>query len=132
MVTRAGPCPKNGSSMGYYTSYGLSLYGPTDECEAFEKDLLDLSDNDEEVRELLKYGGCYAKLYDLEAWMDQVAKKHPSVLAILSGDGEESDDQWEHRWKGLEDEVQKAIIPPFKNERLFTEYEKKQLNQSNQ
>lgn len=105
--------------MGYYTSYGLSLHGPAEECQKFEKDLLDQDPSDFELNELVKFGAVYAKLYDIEPMIDEIAKKHPSVLVILSGDGEDQDDIWETRWKGEEKETQQMVIPPFKNPKLF-------------
>lgn len=114
--------------MGYYTAYSLQLEGEPEEVEAFEKDLLEISKYNGEVNccvdELIDSGNCYAKLYDLEGWITDVAKKHPGVLVELFGDGESSDDLWEARWKGDEYERQYSIIPPFKNENLLTEKEK--------
>lgn len=108
--------------MGYYTSYSLQCYGPEDKIEAFEQELLESTKSDgeydHEVNELIKWGCVYAKLYDIEKWIDGLAPKHPDILICLSGDGEESDDLWETRWKGTESECQKAIIPPFENNNL--------------
>lgn len=114
--------------MGYYTAYGLHITpdkGHEDEVKKFEKELIKYSENDPEVKELVKTGGCYGKLYDIEDWIGEVAKKYPNLLVILGGDGEDSDDLWETRWKGGEVEMQKAVIPPFTNPNLLTEYEKK-------
>lgn len=104
--------------MGYYTSYGLQCYGPEDKIKLFEEGLLSISENDSEVKELIENGCVYAKLYDLDKWISAIAPGHPEVLICLSGDGEDSDDLWEERWKGNECELQKSIIPPFKNNNL--------------
>ena len=108
--------------MGYYTSYSLQCYGPEDKIKAFEDDLLKRSEYNGEVdgdlEQLVNDGYVNAKLYDLVGWIAEIAPKHPDVLVCLSGDGEESDDMWEERWKGDEEEFQKAIIPPFENNNL--------------
>ena len=113
--------------MGYYTAYGLQIVpdkGHEDEVKKFEKDLIEYSEDDCEIEELVKTGGCYGKLYDIEDWIGEVAKNYPHLLVCLGGDGEDSDDLWETRWKGVETETQKAVIPPFTNPNLLTDYEK--------
>jgi len=120
---------KNGSNMGYYTYYTLTMQGNDADVNAAEADLLDASrceDGEPEygMEELIKYGGVEAKLYDIEEYFNKVAPKHPNVLMILNGDGEESDDMWESRWKGNDFECHNAIIPPFTNPNLLTDYEK--------
>lgn len=115
--------------MGYYTNYSIALYGKEEDCEAFEQELLDKSKDkggvaDSDLEELLNYCCVHAKLYDVRDWIDEVAPHHPNVLICLSGDGEESDDNWEARWKGNEHETQKAVIPPFNNPSLLLDNEK--------
>ena len=115
--------------MGYYTAYGLTLVGDDDKVIAFEEDLKNISKDsngevDADVRNLIDDGAVYAKLYDIEDWISEAAQRHPDVLVILNGDGEDSEDMWEARWKGLEYEKQDAAIPPFTNEALLTEQEK--------
>ena len=124
---------KTGNNMGYYTCYNIAFQGDIEKVEDFKKDLLDISRDDEgdvdsDLEDLLSYSGVEAKLYDLEGWIDEIAPRHPDVLVILDGDGEESDDLWQHRWKGDKNERQSAIIPPFETPELFTEYEKKHNN----
>lgn len=107
--------------MGYYTSYSLEIRHREQDSElvkSFEKELLERSDDDCEVKELINTGGVWAKLYDLEEWISELAPKYPELLIILYGDGESSDDLWEHRWKGGEQEVKEAVIPPFENPNL--------------
>ena len=109
--------------MGYYTSYALSLYGNDSDCKAFERDLLELSKDDNgeydfELKELIEMGGVYAKLYDLVAWITDLAPKYPSILITLSGNGEEFGDLWEERWKGSDHEFHEAKIPRFRNKNL--------------
>ena len=120
---------KNGSNMGYYTYYQIAFEGEEQKVEAFKKDLLEESKGDDgtvddDLERLLKFGWGEAKLYDIEDWIDEVAPKHPDVLVILDGDGENSDDLWEIRWKGNNSERQDAKIPPFENEDLRTDSEK--------
>lgn len=114
--------------MGYYTSYNLNTYGSDEDKEKFEKKLLEISDEDSDVRELLTYGGVNAKLYDLEAWIQEIVRDIPNLLVVLSGDGDDSDDQWEMRWKGEAFEEHRAVMPPFQNPELFIFFEKEQLN----
>ena len=122
--------------MGYYTSYGLDYKadsGFENEEEEFEKALIDITkyadgNEDCEIKELLQTGGVWAKLYDIVSVIDDLAPKFPHLLICLSGDGEDSDDNWEQRWKGEEKEYQVMTMPPFQNKNLWTDYEKKHNN----
>ena len=112
--------------MGYYTAYGLNMFGDPEKVKAAEHDLLEISKDkngkyDGDVRELIDIGGCYAKLYDLPEWIAKIASNHPDVLIVLSGDGEESDDLWEERWKGDKEEFHKTESPPFTELKLPNE-----------
>ena len=109
--------------MGYYTSYSLSICGNVGDIEKFNNDLLEISKDsngeyDSEVKQLVEFGSVYAKLYDLEGWIREVAKKNPRVLVILSGNGEESFDVWQERYKGKLYERQEMIFPPFETPEL--------------
>jgi len=118
--------------MGYYTSYSISFepeQGSEEQEEQFKEALIKRGQEmccREEIEDLLECG-VYAKLYDLDRWIAELAPKFPNLLICLSGDGEESDDLWEMRWKGYEQETKNAIIPPFENEKLFTNQEKNNL-----
>lgn len=119
--------------MGYYTYYQIAFEGDDDNVKEFKEDLLKYSKGDDGevdcyLEDLLSYSGVEAKLYDLEDWIDAVAPRHSDVLVILNGDGEESDDLWEARWKGDKCERQSAIIPPFTTPELLTEREKQNNN----
>ena len=122
--------------MGYYTSYGLDYKadsGFENEEEEFEKALIDITkyadgNEDCEIKELLQTGGVWAKLYDIVSVIDDLAPKFPHLLICLSGDGEDSDDNWEQRWKGEEKEYQVMTMPPFQNKNLWADYEKKHNN----
>lgn len=121
---------KNGSNMGYYTSYGIAIEadpGFEEQEEKFQKELFERSGEDSDIKELFTYG-VYAKLYDLESWIDELAPKYPHLLIMLSGDGEESDDLWESRWKGNVFERMNAAIPPFTKAELLSETERKNKN----
>lgn len=107
--------------MGYYTSYSLDIRCEEKDVELvkkFQKELLDVSYDDPDVRVLIEDGGVWAKLYDIEELINELAPKYPELLIILYGDGEDSYDTWERRWKGSESELQQAAIPPFKNPNL--------------
>lgn len=115
-------------NMGYYTFYSIDFEGDENKVDAIKKDLIEQSkdedgDADCWLEELLDCGEVDAKLYDLEDWIDAVAPRHPDVLVVLQGDGEEKGDSWERRWKGTEFEAQYSAIPPFKNPKLFTNKE---------
>ena len=119
--------------MGYYTYFQIAFEGDKDKVEAFKKDLLEESKDDDGdidgyLEDLLSYSGVEAKLYDLEDWINAVAPRHPDVLVILDGDGEESDDNWQARWKGDKSERRFAVIPPFTTKELLTENEKQNNN----
>lgn len=119
--------------MGYYTSFSLEIQGEHNRAKQFEKDLIEATrdengDMDGEIKELIDYGAVYAKLYDIEDYIGPLAKKYPDLLIILGGDGEESDDIWETRWRGEECERQCAVIPPFTNPNLLTNKEKENNN----
>lgn len=118
--------------MGYDTSYGLSIQADSghelDE-ERFYGALLERSkcsdgSFDCEYKELVRCGGAYGHLYYIEEYIDELAPEFPHLLIILYGNGEDNDDSWEARWKGKDKEIQRAIIPPFENPNLQTEYEK--------
>lgn len=109
--------------MGYYTSYGLELIGSEEDVIAFEDDLLKSSScadgtYDPDIKDLVESGGVFAKLYDIEDVISEVALRHTDVLVVLEGNGEDCGDLWESRWRGSEYEHQSAIIPPFKNKAL--------------
>lgn len=109
--------------MGYYTAYDLWTFGDIEDTEKFDNDLLEISKDsngeyDFEVKQLVEFGSVYAKLYDLEAWIRDVAERNPNVLVILTGNGEESFDVWEERYKGKLHERQEMIFPPFKTPEL--------------
>ncbi len=126
---------KNGSNMGYYTSYGLSVTpdkGHAADEDKFYNDLLNetaYSDGayDIEVKELIDTGGVWAKLYNIEDKIAEIAKSYPYLLIALSGDGEDSDDNWEMRCRGDICELHRAEIPPFTRLELMTEYERKEI-----
>lgn len=110
--------------MGYYTNYDLAVINKDDsKVKAFKEDLRKESSDadgnvDGDLEDLLNDGYIYAKLYDLEDLISKVAPRHPDVLIILEGDGEDSDDLWEARWKGDNYERHDAVIPPFTNPNL--------------
>ena len=107
--------------MGYYTGYGISFHpdeGYLEDEEKFCNELIEQSYNDCEVEELIREGGVYGKLYDIEDDIAKLAPKYPHLLIILSGDGDEPGDNWQHRWKGDEDEYHQVQMPPFTNPNL--------------
>lgn len=119
--------------MGYETSFNLSLIGDDEDIKAFEKDLIqyttdDDGEKDKNIIELLDSGYTDGKLYVLENQVETVARRHPKVLVILGGCGEDQDDIWEVRVKGTDYEKEYAVIPPFQNKNLLLPKELEQLN----
>lgn len=113
--------------MGYYTSYNLYFHGKREDVEGFKKALVKESNEDLDVKNLVNGIEVYAKLYLLSQWITYLSPKFPEVLVRLTGEGEDEYDRWEQRWKGDQTELQSAIIPPFRNEALKTEDEKKNI-----
>lgn len=103
--------------MGYYTYYNLDLYGKDEDVErceeSFRKELSGVGYCDDEIEGFLDGDALEAKGSCVESICETVAKTHPDVLIVLSGDGECSDDLWEARFKGDLYERQDFTIPPF-------------------
>lgn len=110
--------------MGYYTSYSLDIEaekGHEGDIERFENDLKKEYGDSLDLTELIQFGGVYAKLYDINDSITVVSKKYPHLLVTLSGDGDDSWDKWEQRWKGEETEYVQAVITyPFTNKKLLS------------
>lgn len=96
--------------MGYYTYFTLSMEGPEDKIKEVENSDFD---NNEYIKELVKNGNLEAKWYDFETEFPAFAKRFPDVLFCVYGDGEESGDVWEYRFKGVNDEYHQVEMPPF-------------------
>lgn len=110
--------------MGYITVYDIALIGSEKDKKAFQKDLLAKYDDDEELKSFFKYGWLDGKYYDLEEDIRNIAENYPNLFIILKGDGEESGDQWEHRFKGKDEERHQMEMPPFTNPNLQLPSEK--------
>lgn len=108
--------------MGYYTGYSLKMYGPESACLAAQEDAAH-SDNDC-LEELFRTEFLDSKWYNFEAEFHEFARQHPDVLFIVDGDGEDSWDIWQERFKGDLCEYHEVIMPPFDTEELLTESEK--------
>ena len=127
----AGPSSRMiGSSMGYYTYFTLQVVGNDRDENEFKKELSSTAVDEynypeSSVEELVNYGSTEAKFYEIEEIISLIAEKYPNLLIILNGDGEESGDIWEARWKGDQYEKVEMSMPPFKNENLLMENEKK-------
>ena len=106
--------------MGYYTNYYLTAKGYPNpmtkgDAETLAEDIRNSTDL--EYVSFHKNMGDYgyaieadaeAKWYECEDDMYKLSKRWPGVLFDLRGDGEESEDLWEHYW--LNGEVQKDGI----------------------
>ena len=117
--------------MGYYTCFTIEYDGEEADIKKVEEDFKALYKewNEGYLDELIDTGSSERKWYEWEDDMRKVAKNNPNVLIILHGNGEESDDIWQARAKGDEYEFQSFCLPPFQNPNLFTEDEKKVINQ---
>lgn len=114
------------TAMGYYTNYSLTEEGTPKAIKAFQEDLVESSKYKGDILDLINYGSIYGKYYDLADEVKTVASRHPNVLVILQGEGEDHGDIWELRCKGRETEQQVMTMPPFENPALFTKDEKQQ------
>lgn len=128
---RSGPSsPKSGNNMGYLTYFSLQILGPQEDCDKMKADAAALDPKSEDfvsaecIRELVRDEFLEAKWYDFEQDFLKWAKRYPTLLMIVNGDGEDSDDIWQLRVKGDEYELNYITMPPFKNENLLTESEK--------
>ena len=117
---------KSGSNMGYYTYYYLEMYGDQDKIDDAFDDAMD--SEDERIRELVGDNHTDIKWYDFEKDFKKFAKRHPDVLFVVQGDGEESYDLWEERFKGDISEYHEVIMPPFTTPELLTDSEKQKLS----
>ena len=97
--------------MGYYTAFSLDFYGDDEKVRKAVEDLKVTGDDD--AIEAAERGFVHAKWYDYGEQIQKVAEMNPDVLIVVSGDGEDSDDNWEERYKGKLYERQDACIPPF-------------------
>lgn len=110
--------------MGYYTDYSLSCIGDDEEIRAFCDDLVNEHPDEPELQQLVDGEVMNMKWYHLSDWIGKTAARHPDVLVILDGDGENSNDLWQERWKGDEHECHSMMMPPFTSPDLLTDDEK--------
>lgn len=112
--------------MGYDTNFTLLLYnkqeGHAEQAKTKFSEVFNdiekqsgytLSDRDEES------GIVYlneSHWYDCEEDLQKVSKKHPDIIIVAQGEGEERDDNWETRFlDGKMESVRAQIVwPPFK------------------
>jgi len=124
--------------MGYYTYYQVSWDKHSDESidKAIEKKFNEITGIDKE-----SFGWDYdvwdtndkytlvfqAKWYPWQNDMVELSRAYPDIWFEVSGDGEESEDLWESRWKDGCYEFHMAEFPPFTGEmvRLSTYEETK-------
>ena len=89
--------------MGYYTSHRLTIVSGNDE----------VTDYAAEISKASNYDNCFdceIKWYDHREKMIDYSKKHPNVLFLLEGEGEESGDQWKEYYQNGKVQRCNAII----------------------
>lgn len=108
-----GTFPAGVVVMGYYTNYGLDLYGEPEAIKKCEDDIR-ASLSDDIAAPLIDYGYVEEiKWYDWQACMSAIAKRNPDVIIVLSGDGEDNLDVWQWRGKGDKSEYHEVEMPKF-------------------
>ena len=110
--------------MGYQTYFSLRMEGPEDKIQ----EVLDSRFSNKRIEWLVKKEEYEGSWYDFEKDFAIFAKDFPDVLFIVHGDGEESDDIWEQRFKGTKNERHYAEILPFTYLLTERETKQKQLN----
>lgn len=115
-----------GTVMGYCTSFSLTTEGTPEAVKAFNDDLAKSSKYKEDIQELFSCGCIDGKFYDLPDEVEAAAGRHPDVLVILDGDGEDSGDIWQMRCRGKKCECHRVVMPPFTSPALLTEDEKQE------
>ena len=79
--------------MGYYTDYEIEVTGPAD-LDSLVKELQALSGYEDFNIEDGIIRIYEVKWYDNHEHMEILSAKHPHLLFLVSGDGEEHDDYW--------------------------------------
>lgn len=103
--------------MGYYTYFSLRYYASEEDTKAlmeFEPSKSDFN-TPNCIKELIREeeDSHEWKWYSWEADIKKLASMFPSVLFVLNGVGEESDDVWEWRGKGDKSEYHEVEMPKF-------------------
>ena len=81
--------------MGYYTRYDLEILQGGDSNIDYKKELCDMVDYEHLFFDETKW-------YDHHEDMKSISKKHPKVLFLLHGVGEEDGDMWRAYYYGGE------------------------------
>jgi hypothetical protein len=102
--------------MGYNTHYGLDYHAPDEDQQMLiEGHFLKISG-----MHINHVDGNQMKWYEHEDHMRKLSARFPDILFTLSGQGEESDDQWRKYFKGGKMQECRAVIsfPPFNPDKL--------------
>jgi len=78
--------------MGYYTRHELTIVSGDDYVTDYEQEITDTTDYSSLFDDSVKW-------YDCEKDMKSYSKKHPNVLFLIDGEGEESADIWKAYFK---------------------------------
>jgi len=97
--------------MGYYTQYDLELGSN----ERLDRDGIAEKFEDISGFSMHSIDDESMKWYDYDTDMQKLSKEYPEVLFIMTGIGEESDDNWRHYFRGGKSHKVDAIVayPPF-------------------
>lgn len=99
--------------MGYYTEFELEILEGDD----------NVTDYEQEISDIAEYNHCFQheiKWYNYQENMIEYSKKHPDVLFLLSGKGEESSDLWREYFEDGKTYrvLGKVVFEDFKKESL--------------
>ena len=96
--------------MGYYTRFSLTITGETD-CDIIEQ----LRSGCDYAAVALDKDGNFGeecKWYDCREDVLSFSKKHPDILFLLKGEGEEANDRWKFYARSGKSYFQKAKVIP--------------------
>ena len=101
--------------MGYYTLYSIHLIeGNKEDYDNLLKDVVEITTN----HHIDEYGCFYEEMkwYDWESDCYKLSKEYPTLLFMVEGDGEYSDDFWRCYFQNGKSVYYEKEWPPFVKE----------------
>lgn len=113
--------------MGYITNFKLKVYDKdwdgdksrkADKTYEFKDEYLKENDRWDYISSAIE--GMEAKWYEYDSEMLSLSRSYPHYLFELTGDGEESEDNWKAYYLNGKSQVEQGILfyPPFDKEKL--------------